>query len=383
MGDTSQAYDIIKSFSRVSDVTIPNEHSKVVLFSVGQDRFILICPDSKEPSSKVNILYIGDGYAECPHFSVDSYDITRDKVIPDGKYRSICLYESDDFVWSLFSFEEKIRDSIERLFEILDMSEHTKEKELQKEFLFYWNEVAEEKNIDVFLADDSKFTVLNAYQYQEKLRCVSNGVKLNDKDMVENERKKWIHQPSISVCYVPIIDNREIIPPSKKSKWGIKQILKVLYGKQINHISHEDFLRIKNDSIKTKSLIIVFGMLLDGSRKVFSVHVTFKSANKDTYLSKAEQAVAQAKARLDEAKRKESQKKRESENRHKYMMGGIIHRYFPECYDFDEQELNRIIAAAMKSEQCQRIIELVKRESAGNGKNEVPNTENGASENEE
>ena len=98
---------------------------------------------------------------------------------------------------------------------------------------------------------------------------------------------------------------------------------------------------------------------------------------------KAERAVEQAKARLLEANRKASQKKRESENRHKYMMGGIIHRYFPECYDFDEQELNRILAAAIKSEQCQRIIEIVKKESAGNGKNEEPIIESEANENEE
>jgi len=80
---------------------------------------------------------------------------------------------------------------------------------------------------------------------------------------------------------------------------------------------------------------------------------------------KAEKAVEQAKARLLEANRKASQKKRQAENRHKYMMGGIVHRYFPGCYEFDEQELNRILASAIKSDQCQRIIELVRKESAG------------------
>ena len=108
-----------------------------------------------------------------------------------------------------------------------------------------------------------------------------------------------------------------------------------------------------------------------------------QNTEKSKELLKAEQAVAQAKARLDEAKRKESQKKRETENRHKYMMGGIVHRYFPECYDFDEQELNRILAAAIKSDQCQRIVEIVKKESAGNGKNEEPIIESEASDNEE
>ena len=98
---------------------------------------------------------------------------------------------------------------------------------------------------------------------------------------------------------------------------------------------------------------------------------------------KAEKAVEQSKARLLEANRKASQKKRQAENRHKYMMGGIVHRYFPECYEFDEQELNRILASAIKSDQCQRIIELVRKESAGNGKLGKDISIDGGSQNEE
>ena len=92
---------------------------------------------------------------------------------------------------------------------------------------------------------------------------------------------------------------------------------------------------------------------------------------------KAEKIVEQAKARLAEAKRKASQQKRKEENQHKYMMGGIVHKYFPECYQFDEQELNRIIASGMKSEQCQRIIEIVKKESAEKRENAVVKNKNG------
>ena len=99
-----------------------------------------------------------------------------------------------------------------------------------------------------------------------------------------------------------------------------------------------------------------------------------QNETKSPEILKAERQVEQAKARLAEARRKESAKKRSEEN--KYMMGGIVHKYFPECYGFDEHELNRILAAAIKSEQCQRIIEIVKRESAGKGKNEMLISEN-------
>ena len=88
---------------------------------------------------------------------------------------------------------------------------------------------------------------------------------------------------------------------------------------------------------------------------------------KSAEVLKAEKIVEQAKARLAEAKRKASQQKRKEENQHKYMMGGIV--------QFDEQELNRIIASGMKSEQCQRIIEIVKKESADKRENAVVKAE--------
>ena len=75
---------------------------------------------------------------------------------------------------------------------------------------------------------------------------------------------------------------------------------------------------------------------------------------------KAEKIVEQAKARLAEAKRKASQQKRKEENQHKYMMGGIVHKYFPECYQFDEQELNRIIASGRTVSAQREIPEKLK-----------------------
>ena len=100
-----------------------------------------------------------------------------------------------------------------------------------------------------------------------------------------------------------------------------------------------------------------------------------RNNEKSAEILRAEEQLAQAKARLAEAKRKEGARKRKEENQHKYMMGGIVHKYFPECYQFDEQELNRIIASGMKAEQCQRIIEIVKKESADKRENAVVKAE--------
>ena len=47
----------------------------------------------------------------------------------------------------------------------------------------------------------------------------------------------------------------------------------------------------------------------------------------------------------------------------KYIMGGIIVKYFPDCYRYDEGELNRILSVALQTRECQQIISKIKSES--------------------
>ena len=55
-------------------------------------------------------------------------------------------------------------------------------------------------------------------------------------------------------------------------------------------------------------------------------------------LEKALQALEQAKQRVANEKKKQNEKKRKAENHHKYIMGGIIVKYFPDCYRYDEDD---------------------------------------------
>ena len=80
-------------------------------------------------------------------------------------------------------------------------------------------------------------------------------------------------------------------------------------------------------------------------------------------LEKALQALEQAKQRVANEKKKQNEKKRKAENHHKYIMGGIIVKYFPDCYSFDEGELNRILSVALQTRECQQIISKIKSES--------------------
>ena len=80
-------------------------------------------------------------------------------------------------------------------------------------------------------------------------------------------------------------------------------------------------------------------------------------------LEKALQALEQAKQRVANEKKKQNEKKRKAENHHKYIMGGIIVKYFPDCYRYDEGELNRILSVALQTRECQQIISKIKSEN--------------------
>ena len=69
-------------------------------------------------------------------------------------------------------------------------------------------------------------------------------------------------------------------------------------------------------------------------------------------LEKALQVLKQAQQRVANEKKKQNEKKRKAENHHKYIMGGIIVKYFPDCYSYDEGELNRILSVALQTREC-------------------------------
>ena len=84
-----------------------------------------------------------------------------------------------------------------------------------------------------------------------------------------------------------------------------------------------------------------------------------KQEEKSLKLQKAEEQVRIAHVRLAEVQREEKQKERDRQNRHKYMMGGTVAKYFPECYSFSQEDMCRIIAGAFKNPGVQNLISMV------------------------
>ena len=86
---------------------------------------------------------------------------------------------------------------------------------------------------------------------------------------------------------------------------------------------------------------------------------------KSKKMEKAEEKFRQAQAIYDKAVKDEKDRVRRIQDRHKYMMGGCVLKFFPDgynAYEFDEQEMNRIIACAFSKESVRNMVKTVVRE---------------------
>ncbi len=90
-------------------------------------------------------------------------------------------------------------------------------------------------------------------------------------------------------------------------------------------------------------------------------------------MEQAQKAVEQARHKYLMAKKKANAERRKVENRHKYMMGGIVHKFFPECYSFDEKQLEDILEKALSSRECQDAISAIKIIKSQNGEKLINN----------
>ncbi|MBE5970164.1 MAG: hypothetical protein E7242_08015 [Lachnospiraceae bacterium] len=63
-------------------------------------------------------------------------------------------------------------------------------------------------------------------------------------------------------------------------------------------------------------------------------------------MEQAQRQMEQAKNRMALEKKKANEEMRKFENHHKYMMGGAVHKYFKDCFSFEEFEMKEIFEGA-------------------------------------
>lgn len=263
---------------------VSGEDEGITFFLLDGKEYGLWYPYMNMDTQRPIILIKNEGDLNYPHFLQGS--IPWDDSGLD-KYRVVCLYENDSTINFLQSYEEKIRETVERLIELVSLTPLEREREYQKEFLYYWNNAAlQSKPISLYIGDSPSFKKMNVYQDGKgDLRFVSAGIRLNDYNKQVNNIKKWKHLPGYQAFYIPIVDKRRIIPPFPRKAWTSDDILNIICGREFNRIDSETYIKLSEEKIKSNNAFLVFEMNVEGNLLYFTTLISFKRPHSDTLLN--------------------------------------------------------------------------------------------------
>lgn len=271
---------ILLSYDEISSV---REEDEKIFFSINNMEFLFVYTRIDNKTNRPMIMIRNEERYDYPHIMPFRFHPKN-----DGDYRVVCLYGNNEIINFISSYEEKIVDILNRLIHLLSLSSKQIEEEFQKEFLYYWNDVAKnEDSVKIYLRSNKVYDELNVYvNKQGHCRVVQNGIKLNDVRTDDEDTKKWRHMPELSAFYIPIINNREILPPTRDCMWEKKDIVNIIYGKNYNHISEATYQKLKRKKTKQKTIVLIFGMTVNNNDVVFAAIVRFKNSGSDTLFNK-------------------------------------------------------------------------------------------------
>lgn len=279
---------VIEILQTYDEITIGQQvFEDVLFFTLFEKQFLFWPPSIEDPTSQASVYLYNDEFLDFPHIMLRAANITDGKDLPNGTYRSVCLFEQNSIVNSLVSYEDKIFDSIDRLIELLSMNPAEREREFQKEFMFYWNSEATERNTyTVYLSQDTCFAEMDAFHGKNNIRLVERGLSLSDINDRNKDERKWIHHLEHDVYYIPITDSRGVLPPHKGFQWTAKEVQNLVYGKQIDHIGDDSYRMLKATIPKRHELILLFSLRTAQSNVAFALKVKCKSISGRTLLDK-------------------------------------------------------------------------------------------------
>ncbi len=259
----------------------------VLFFTLFEKQFLFWPPSVDDPASQASVYLYNDEFLDFPHVMLRATNITDGKEIPNGTYRWVCLFEHNSIVNSLVPYEDKIFDTIDRLIELLSMNQVDREREFQKEFMFYWNsEAVNSKKITAYLSQDSHFAEMDVFHGTNIIRLVEHDLVLSDIDERDKDERKWTCHLENDVYHIPITDSRGILPPHRGFQWTANEVQNLVYGKQIDHVGDDTFRMLKNTIPKRHELLLLFSMRTDQSNVAFALKVKCKSISGRTLLDK-------------------------------------------------------------------------------------------------
>lgn len=285
MGNNMSIKEILESYDEIS--VIKEISDRVYLFALFGKEYLFFAPLDDEPSSYPSIHLYNDDGTDFPHIMLKEETIPEGNLLPEGKYRYVCLYEHESVVNTIIPYEEKISDALDRLIELLSMNGYEREREFQKEFMYYWNSNALCTNTyRVYLSQEQSFAEMETYFNGSNVRVIEKGLHLSDIDSREKDKRKWDRHIENDTFYVPIIDNREIIPPHSGYNWTSRDVKNIIYPLKIEHLSDYTYQQIKCTIPSTQNVILLFGMKTELSSFVFAVRIKCRNGKGHSLLQK-------------------------------------------------------------------------------------------------
>lgn len=265
-------FDILAEFNQFKLIEFDKD---TVSFSY-QDQYVFTCfifDFDYNHNGVLPFLMVKNQERDFPHFLIT--DIT----IAGQKYDYICLFETGQFIFSLYNYTEKLELILNQLIKLLSLTKKQKEAEFQREFLYYWNRVADPKiSYHTFVDDNNDFQFLNSYLKNSTYRIKSSTIKLND-------NTNWKKQKRI-ILYIPIINKSGILPPTQNSPWDSKTLLTILENRQVDKISRSSYKALRELSIGKKSIDIIFSFDLEDRKILFGCRIQFTNAGVKKFLDK-------------------------------------------------------------------------------------------------
>lgn len=260
--------EYLKELNRISNVEVFEAGIIKFTYSINEKEYsflfasldeyklpcVLLCNSKDEISNKPHMLYL-------------------DK----NELFYLCLSIREDISVRNKDYREIINYTLIRIEKLMTMSHEEERREFRKEFLYFWNKCAENKNkIQLYINSSSQIKVLKPYNKKDIDIYIDDDININDIFLKQDCKTKK------SVIYIPLINSNLIMPPVGDKKWSADEVRYIIN----NCVSEENIETLEKLIIVNKEVFLVFEMYVPGVVPIsFVLKLKFKSSKNKTILS--------------------------------------------------------------------------------------------------
>lgn len=189
----------------------------------------------------------------------------------------LCLSIREDISVRNKDYREIIDYTLIRIKKLMTLNHEEEKREYRKEFLYFWNKCAKNKNkVQLYVNSSSQIKVLKTYSKKETDIYIDDDININDIFLKQDCKTKK------SVIYIPLINSNLIMPPIGDKKWSVDEVRYIIN----NCVSEENIETLEKLIIDNKELFLVFEMYVPGVVPIsFVIKLKFKSSKNKTILS--------------------------------------------------------------------------------------------------